>query len=410
MKLFIKSRFTISQLMEFEKNPDVVNQKCKTTCIVLLGFIVYSIISVIPSLMRGYAHGVVTNVFIAILFSTAALLIHIEKKNIFYVVTGTYALNVLLFIHFIMETDWTMGMDAFWLFILITPFITDYLVGPVYGTIAAFSGLLLSIALFHTDMNLYLQPYGLNMTQWYSTIYIVVMISAAAIVYELTAYQIEKRDSDEKIAYYERERVKKLKEQLSIYENNEHTIRKYKHDLRHYNRVLAGYIEEKDYDKAANYLKEFDSLLETVTAVSFCDNQIVNELLTIYASRCQKLGFKLRVKASVPEKFPMEELDLTSLLANAMENALEAQEKVPEKERSIQVEINYDGKKLKLFTKNPCAIINTFGEDGLPVSTREIPSGIGTEQIKEISEKYSGIASFTQEGDFFILRAIMTCV
>lgn len=248
------------------------------------------------------------------------------------------------------------------------------------------------------------------MLQWYSVIYVVVMITAFALSYELTTYQIVKRQSDEKIAYFEKERANRLRETLTIYENNEHTIRKYKHDIKHYNRVLAGFIAEKDYEKAANYLKEFDSLLDTVTAVSFCDNQIVNELLTIYASRCQKLGFKLRVKAVVPDRLPMEELDLTSLVANALENAIEAQERVVENQRAVQVDINYDGRKLRLFTKNTCAIVTSFKENGLPVSSRSIQSGIGTSQIKSIAEKYSGVASFSQEGNVFTVKAIMTCM
>ena len=137
--------------------------------------------------------------------------------------------------------------------------------------------------------------------------------------------------------------------------------------------------------------------------------QIVNELLTIYTSRCQKMGFKLRAKAVLPERFPMEEIELTSLLANTLENALEAQEKVPEDKRFIQLELTYDGRKLKLQSKNYCPEKLTFNEDGMPISTKAIKSGIGTKQIRSISQKYSGFASFTQEGDVFIVKAAMTC-
>lgn len=410
MHIVLKNKFSLKQVMDFEKLPDVNEQKCRSTCIILVGFIVYALASLFPAILIGYRHGTVTNVAIAMYFIATIVKIQLTRQHIIVTIVSSYVIDLILFFHFIMETDWTLGMDAFWLFILITPFITDYLVGPVYGTIAAFSGFLLSYSLFCTPIKRYLQPYGKNMLQWYSVIYVVVMITAFALSYELTTYQIVKRQSDEKIAYFEKERANRLRETLTIYENNEHTIRKYKHDIKHYNRVLAGFIAEKDYEKAANYLKEFDSLLDTVTAVSFCDNQIVNELLTIYASRCQKLGFKLRVKAVVPDRLPMEELDLTSLVANALENAIEAQERVVENQRAVQVDINYDGRKLRLFTKNTCAIVTSFKENGLPVSSRSIQSGIGTSQIKSIAEKYSGVASFSQEGNVFTVKAIMTCM
>ena len=248
------------------------------------------------------------------------------------------------------------------------------------------------------------------MVDWFPIIYVVVMIAAAIMEYELTSYQIEKKISDEKIAYYQNERTKRLREQLSIYESNELTIRKYRHDIRHHNRVLSSFINNGEYEKAAEYLREFDSMLEQVTTVSFCDNKIVNELLTIYASRCQKLGFKLRAKASVPERFAMEETELTSLLANALENALDSQDKAPKEKRFISVDISYDGRKLRLLTKNYCPEKITFNSEGLPASTKLVQSGIGTQQIRSIAQKYSGIASFTLEGDVFVVKAVMTCL
>ena len=403
-------RYSIKDLVVFETNREIGYQKSRTTMILLSGFIMYSLLTIIPAAMRHYYHGVVTNISISIWFLLMFFHLVIRKSHVATVILASYGIDVLFFFHFIMETDWTIGMDAFWLFILITPFITDYLAGAVFGSIAAISGLFLSLICFKTPMVGYLQPYGSNMLSWYTVIYSVVMIAAAVVNLELTAHQIDKSVSDRKIAALLSERNNRLKKLLTIYETNEKTIRKYKHDIRHFNRVLAGFFQNGEYDKAAAYLKDFDSMLEQVTAVSFCDNAVVNELFTIYANQCQKLGFKPRFKALVPARFPMEETDLTSLVANALENAFEAQTHVEKEKRSMQVELTYDGKKLKLLTKNPYGIETSFKENGLPISTREVQSGIGTAQIKAIAEKYGGVASFTQENGMFIVKAIMTCI
>lgn len=403
-------RYNLKQLMDFETDPSVVRQKSRISMILIFGFIIYALITIYPSIKNGYYHGVVTNISIVVLFLFTILHLKMFKSHTATTIMTTYVLSVILFFHFIMEVDWSIGMDAFWLFILITPFITDYLAGAIYGSIAAYAGLVLSYVCFQTPMLNYLQPYGDNMVDWYTVIYFVTMIAAAVISYELTAYQIDKKTSDEKIAYYQAERTGRLKKLLSIYESNEQTIRKYKHDIRHFNRVLAGFIQNKEYDKAASYLQEFDSMLEGVTAVSFCDNIIVNELLTIYASQCQKLGFKPRIKANVPERFAIEETDLTSLVANALENAVEAQSQLDQDKRALQVEISFDGRKLKLMTKNPTGREISFKENGLPVSTRPVQSGIGTAQIKAIAEKYGGVASFSQEDGMFVVKAVLTCI
>ncbi len=407
--LDIRPKYSLKQIIAFESDPIQCKEKTRTTIILLTGFILYSLIATIPAALDEYKHGLVTNISIAILFLTLAIVLWKTNKHIIITIAGSYMLSIILFIHLIMETDWTIGMDAFWLFILIMPFVTDYLAGVFFGTISALSGYFLSILLFKTPLLNYLQPYGSNMISWFPVIYVVVMLAAAVMEYELTRFQMHKKESDREIAYYQDARSKRLKEQISIYEGNEQTIRKYKHDIRHHNRVVAGLISEKRYDDALSYLKEIDSMLDTVTSVSFCDNQIVNELLSIYSARCQKLGFKLRAKAIVPDRIPMESTDLTSLVANILENAFEAQERIPSpKGRSIQIEIEYDGRKLKIQSKNPCCIDTKFDENGMPVSSRAIQSGMGTVQIKSIAEKYCGVASFVQNNDTFIVKALMT--
>ncbi|RKM57919.1 GHKL domain-containing protein [Butyrivibrio sp. CB08] len=403
-------RYNLKQLMDFEKDESIQKQRYHTAMILFVGFILYSAITIIPCVNRGYLHGMVSNLSIIVVFLLAMLHLQLFHNHASTVILGSYELCLVLFIHFITETDWTIGMDAFWLFILVMPFITDYMAGVVYGTIAAFSGLILSFVCFHTRMLYYLQPYGKNMINWFTVIYFVMMMASAVIEYELTTYQIDKKLSDEKISFYQKERTHRLQRLLEIYESNEQTIRKYKHDVRHYNRVLAGFIQNKEYDEAAKYLQEFDDMLETVTSVSFCDNPIVNELLSIYANRCQKMGFKPRFKAVVPEHFPIESTDLTSLVGNILENACEALSHVEEERRALQFEITYDGRKLKLFTRNPYTVETTFKENGLPVSTREVQSGVGTAQIKGIAEKYGGVASFTQEEDSFTVKAVLTCM
>lgn len=402
-------RYSLKQLVEFENTQDVKDQKSRTAHILLTGFIIYCIIATFLT-SDSYDHGKVTNISVALFLFHMGLLLWRAHRHTMLSILASFGVCTILFFHFIMEVDWTIGMDAYWLFILILPFITNYIAGVVYGSISALSGLLLSIVLFDTPLIGYLQPYGQNMVDWFPIIYVVVMIAAAIMEYELTSYQIEKKISDEKIAYYQAERTKRLREQLSIYESNELTIRKYKHDIRHFNRVLSSFIDDGEYEKASNYLREFDSMLEQVTTVSFCDNKVVNELLTIYAARCQKLGFKLRAKAAVPERFAMEEVELTSLLANALENALESQDKAPKEKRFISVDINYDGRKLRLQTKNYCPEKITFNDEGMPISTKIVQSGIGTQQIRAIAQKYSGIASFKLEGDVFVVKAVMTCL
>ncbi|WP_278244263.1 GHKL domain-containing protein [Lachnobacterium bovis] len=45
----------------------------------------------------------------------------------------------------------------------------------------------------------------------------------------------------------------------------------------------------------------------------------------------------------------------------------------------------------------------------MPISTKQVKSGIGTKNIKETAEKYGGFASFVQVNNLFILKAVINC-
>ena len=184
-------RYGIKQLAEFENEPDIRVQKCTTAIIILSGCVIYSLLATLISPMT-YTHGKVTNVSIALFMLCMILFIRKTGRHRYICILTAFGTCAILFFHFITEIDWTIGMDAFWLFILVLPFMTNYLAGVVYGSISALSGLLLSILLFETPLNGYLQPYGQNMLDWFPIIYIVVMMGAAVMEYELTSYQIEK--------------------------------------------------------------------------------------------------------------------------------------------------------------------------------------------------------------------------
>ncbi|WP_192932821.1 GHKL domain-containing protein [Lachnobacterium bovis] len=59
----------------------------------------------------------------------------------------------------------------------------------------------------------------------------------------------------------------------------------------------------------------------------------------------------IKVKAIVPENIAIDAIDLTSIIANAIENADEAVRRVEEEKRSIRVTLVYDAGKLKLEVK-----------------------------------------------------------
>lgn len=96
------------------------------------------------------------------------------------------------------------------------------------------------------------------------------------------------------------------------------------HDIRKHVNTLKGLLHMEDYEKAAAYINELSENSALQPAVRVCDNQMASLILTQYKERCSSCNVRFYpdVRSKALDFLSMEEV--TSLLANLMDNALEA--------------------------------------------------------------------------------------
>ena len=71
-----KPRYSLKELIAFESDPIQRKEKSRTTIILLIGFIIYSIIASFPAFLSKYKHGLVTNISIAVLFIALSIILY----------------------------------------------------------------------------------------------------------------------------------------------------------------------------------------------------------------------------------------------------------------------------------------------------------------------------------------------
>ena len=101
----------------------------------------------------------------------------------------------------------------------------------------------------------------------------------------------------------------------------------------------------------------------------------------------------------------MSEVDLTSILSNALENAVHAVLPLPQGQRRIDFEARMHANRLLLSIKNTFAEKPRFA-DGLPVAAKA-GHGFGTQSIRFVTEKLHGSCRFSVENDLFVLQIIL---
>ena len=104
----------------------------------------------------------------------------------------------------------------------------------------------------------------------------------------------------------------------------------------------------------------------------------------------------------------IDPVDLYTLLANILDNAIEASLHLTNPAvRSIHVSVHEKKGLIILQEENPYSG-DVVLRDGLPVTTKEDKTshGFGTRSIQYTAEKYSGVMHLSTDGGMFVLRII----
>ncbi len=179
-----------------------------------------------------------------------------------------------------------------------------------------------------------------------------------------------------------------------------------RHDMHHHNAVIMELLQSGDTGNLKAYVKSVNETLDTHPAQAFCLNPIANSILNLYASRAEERNIKTTYHVNVPEGIGIDHIDLTCVLGNALENALEGCLRLPEdEEKEISVTIKYIDHRLRLKVENTCKEDIIF-EGELPV-TQKIGGGTGTKSILYTAERYDGTAGFSVMNGKFITQIVL---
>jgi hypothetical protein len=243
---------------------------------------------------------------------------------------------------------------------------------------------------------------------WYEFIIITVYILFLAVYYLLyiQANAIVEKYSLEKRQLLMAQQEKLWESELARQKAAATLAFQQRHDMHHHNAVIMGMLQSGDADGLKNYMKSFDAALDAHNGDSFCSNPIANSIFNLYARRASVKGIKTVFHVSVPENIGIDNIDLTCVLGNALENALEGCLRVQEKdEKEIIVTTKFIDNRLRVQVENTCRTDIVFDGE-LPI-TQKLAGGTGTKSILYTAERYDGTAGFSAKDGKFITQIVL---
>lgn len=177
----------------------------------------------------------------------------------------------------------------------------------------------------------------------------------------------------------------------------------YRHDMRHHLGYIQTLASSGNLENLQKYICTIQSDIEAVTPKKFCQNEVINLILSTYDLKSKKNGVSFDVHADVPDNISISDTNLCALLSNALENALNAAKKTTGK--TISVHLTVRSSSLLIQISNPFYGEARF-QNNLPVSPNE-NHGFGTKSIAAIVDSYNGQYEFSAEDNLFTLRILL---
>ncbi len=199
-----------------------------------------------------------------------------------------------------------------------------------------------------------------------------------------------------------------LERQLEILEDSVESGRRFRHDVRHHNAVIAEYVRRGQKEELLQYLKEYDKETDHSMVGMICANSAVNNILSAYTRKAKSELIRVTLDIELGKDITIPNIDLVAIIANAYENAIyacmEMKKHFDERECFIHFMIKKRKNKLIIYCSNTCRK-ETELKNGQPKT--EFTGGIGVSSIIRTAEKYDGDYDFKNDNGVFIFRLIM---
>lgn len=196
-----------------------------------------------------------------------------------------------------------------------------------------------------------------------------------------------------------------LRLEIEQVRNSEQRIKILRHDMRHHLAAIQTFILQNETDRALSYIHEINEHYDDTVIITFCKNDLVNAVLSIYQSQCKEKQITFDVQVRVSPTLSFSEMTFCAILSNLLENAILAVLDLPEEDRLIHLSIFEKADHLLILQKNPTLHMPVFVND-IPVTTRK-NHGIGVQSVIYYVEKEHGQYQFYMENGNFVVRIIL---
>ena len=168
------------------------------------------------------------------------------------------------------------------------------------------------------------------------------------------------------------------------------------HDIKNHLVILSSLMDEEEFNKARQYIKKIQEPIKALDQRRYTENRIINSIINDKDKKATLYGVSLNIKVIGDFMTAIEDIDWCAILANLLDNAIEACEKVPVEERKIDFSLVQKNEMIILNISNPyCGTLKLMDGKLRTLKEDKLLHGIGLESVKYAVDKNNGTMEYS---------------
>ena len=232
----------------------------------------------------------------------------------------------------------------------------------------------------------------------------VVLIFANISVFYIIDKINEMAQAKEKLLFTENHIANQAIHYQELY-NYQNELRVFRHDIRNRLFSLMAMVKDGQADKAVQIMENNLNWLEEMNGnIVNSGNPIIDALLQSKLHLAKEKKIKLNLQIKLAGEIKVDELELAIVLGNALDNAIEATEKVPDKDKKfINLNLMSTDDRISMTVTNP--VKDDVNTEKLKTTKPDKRNhGFGTQSIRTVAHRYDGVAEFKCEDKMFTVN------
>lgn len=182
-------------------------------------------------------------------------------------------------------------------------------------------------------------------------------------------------------------------------------IRNIKHDLRNQVVVLNDLLKDDKYDEAKQHINQLYNDVEKVTSVCYTGNSAVDSIINLKGdyARNRNISYMSKIKVN---SIDFDTVSICRILGNAIDNAIEACERMEIDEKCVCIAMHQLDNKLIIEIENTSLPVDV---NNLITSKKNKEAhGIGMQSIRQTVESMNGYVSCNYENGYFSIKIVLS--